>query len=88
MTFALELTGRSRIVSIERAGPARYRVIVDDVGTAVPAVVDALGRQGTVVSSTREDRPTFDEVFAALVLADAARPHGDSAADVPKREAA
>ena len=37
MTFEIELNGRSRTVSIERAGHARYRVTVDEVA----AIVDA-----------------------------------------------
>lgn len=45
-------------------------VTVDDVGTAVPAVVEKLGQDGVVVVSTREDRPSFDDVFATLVQRD------------------
>jgi biotin carboxyl carrier protein len=37
VTFEIELNGRGRTVSIERAGPGRYRVTVDGVA----AVVDA-----------------------------------------------
>src|SRR5260221_959800 len=37
MTFEIELNGRGRTVSIERAGHARYRVTVD----GAPAIVDA-----------------------------------------------
>lgn len=37
MTFEIELNGRGRTVSIERAGPGRYRVTVDGVA----AIVDA-----------------------------------------------
>ena len=37
MTFEIEINGRGRTVSIERAGPSRYRVTVDGVA----AVVDA-----------------------------------------------
>ena len=42
-------------------------VVVEDAGTAGPAIVEALGATGVTVVSTREDRPTFDEVFAMLV---------------------
>jgi hypothetical protein len=41
-------------------------VVVDDAGTATPDVVEAIRAQSEVVSA-REDRPTFDEVFAILV---------------------
>jgi biotin carboxyl carrier protein len=37
VTFEIELNGRGRTVSIERAGPSRYRVTVDGVA----AIVDA-----------------------------------------------
>src|SRR5450759_2801886 len=37
MTFEIELNGRSRTVSIERAGHARYRVTVDGVAALVDA---------------------------------------------------
>jgi len=41
-------------------------VVVDDAGTATPDVVEAI-RAETEVVSAREERPTFDEVFAILV---------------------
>ena len=67
-------------------------VVVDDAGTAGPAIVDALAAAGVDVVSTREDRPTFDEVFATLVRRDQAEreaetvaaaggPDGDASAD-------
>jgi len=37
VTFEIELNGRSRTVSIERAGHARYRVTVDGVASLVDA---------------------------------------------------
>ncbi len=58
---------------IERTGPRAFRAIVDDAGRATPAIAGALADGGAEVSSTREWRPTFDEVFATLV----ARAHRD-----------
>ena len=46
------------------------RITVDDAGTAMPIVVEAIGRSGGEVRSTSEARPSFDEVFAALVARD------------------
>jgi ABC-2 type transport system ATP-binding protein len=46
------------------------RITVDDAGTATPAVVEAIRRAGGEVRSTSEARPSFDEVFAALVTRD------------------
>ena len=37
MTFEIELNGRGRTVSIERAGPARFHVTVDGVAALVDA---------------------------------------------------
>ena len=47
-------------------GRATLTVIVDDAGTATPDVVEAIRARSEVVSA-REERPTFDEVFAVLV---------------------
>ena len=52
---------------IERIGPRSFRAIVDDAGRATPDVASALAAAGATVASTREWRPTFDEVFATLV---------------------
>lgn len=46
------------------------RITVDDAATATPIVVEAIGRAGGEVRSTSEARPSFDEVFAALVARD------------------
>jgi hypothetical protein len=45
----------------------RTRFVVDDAGAATPIVVEAVERLGGTVASAREDRPSFDEVFARLV---------------------
>ena len=51
------------------------RITVDDAATATPVVVEAIRQAGGEVRSTSEARPSFDEVFAALV----ARDQGDRA---------
>jgi hypothetical protein len=51
---------------VRQDGPQTMTVVVDDAGTATPDVVEAIRAQSEVVSA-REDRPTFDEVFAILV---------------------
>lgn len=60
-------------------GGRQWRLTVDDVGAAIPAIVDALTERGIDVTSSREVRPTFDEVFALLVDA-----HRGSAAETGK----
>ena len=63
--FALsEVNGVRRI---ERTGPRSFRAIVDDAGRATPEVAIAIAAGGATVATTREWRPTFDQVFATLV---------------------
>jgi ABC-2 type transport system ATP-binding protein len=52
---------------LRQEGPRRLIVIVDDAGTATPDVVEAVGRLGGEVVRAREERPSFDDVFATLV---------------------
>ena len=42
-------------------------MITEDAGAATPAIVEAIGSAGGEVTSAREYRPSFDEVFAELV---------------------
>jgi ABC-2 type transport system ATP-binding protein len=51
---------------VRQDGPRTMTVVVDDAGTATPDVVEAIRARSEVVSA-REERPTFDEVFAILV---------------------
>jgi len=46
-------------------------VIAHDAGVASPRVAAAVADAGGHVDYSREYRPTFDEVFAALVTSDA-----------------
>ena len=46
------------------------RITVDDAGTATPLILEAIAQAGGEVRSTSEARPSFDEVFAALVARD------------------
>jgi ABC-2 type transport system ATP-binding protein len=64
---------RSEVVRrIEHDGPRRLRVTVDDAAVALPEVVEAVTSSGAEVTSAREYRPSFDEVFAILVERDRA----------------
>ena len=69
-------------------GLRQVSVVVDDAGTAGPAIVEAFTAAGVSVASTREDRLTFDEVFTMLVRRDqAAREAVDAAPDEPDQDA-
>jgi ABC-2 type transport system ATP-binding protein len=58
------------VVSTNQLGPRHVQVVVDDAGSATPTVMDAIAERGGEVESAREYRPTFDEIFAALVRRD------------------
>jgi ABC-2 type transport system ATP-binding protein len=55
---------------VRQTGPRQLTVIVDDAGTATPDVVEAIHARGGEVVIAREERPSFDEVFAILVERD------------------
>ena len=71
------------VVSVRQQGPRQLLFVVADAGTATPRINDAIESAGGTVEYSREYRPTFDEVFSALVTAHADRlgttPTGDTA---------
>jgi ABC-2 type transport system ATP-binding protein len=52
---------------VSQLGPRHLRVVVDDAGSALPVVVDRIQANGVEVESAREQRLSFDEIFAILV---------------------
>ncbi len=62
---------------VRQRGPRHLRITVDDVGAATPDVVAAVEQHGGEVASAREERPSFDEVFARLVQREQARGRDD-----------
>ncbi len=63
-------------------------VVVDDAGPALPDVVEAVGAKGGEVVSAREERSSFDDVFARLVERDAQQRREADAAAVAAESAA
>jgi hypothetical protein len=61
------------IRDVHQRGPRHLRITVDDAGSGTPDVVEAVERHGGQVGSAREERPSFDEVFARLVARDRTR---------------
>jgi hypothetical protein len=61
------------VIDIRQTGPRALLVIAQDAGLASPKVMDAIEQAGGAVEFSREYRPTFDEVFAALVTAHSER---------------
>jgi ABC-2 type transport system ATP-binding protein len=64
---------------VRQDGPDHVTLVVDDAGAATPDAVDAISRGGGEVVFARETRPTFDDVFAALVGRAAAASATDTA---------
>ena len=59
--------GMEGVREVTQNGPRHFRVVVDDAGSALPNVVERLRSAGIEVESAREQRLSFDEIFAILV---------------------
>jgi ABC-2 type transport system ATP-binding protein len=64
---AATLSELGGIREVQQAGPRKLLVYAEDAGEATPRVLEAIASQGGEVVSSREYRPTFDEVFTRLV---------------------
>ena len=64
---AADLGGIPGVTDVRQSRPRELLVIAENAGEAVPRVVDAVAANGGEVVSSREYRPSFDEVFAELV---------------------
>jgi ABC-2 type transport system ATP-binding protein len=94
----IELTGdfNGRLVTtvegvlhVRQESPTELLVTVDDAGSAAPRLVEAVAAAGGDVASSREYRPSFDEVFATLVQRhESTLERGTGAADDASRTAA
>jgi ABC-2 type transport system ATP-binding protein len=77
------------VVDVRQRGPRDLLVIAEQAGLASPRVIDAITEAGGDVEYSREYRPTFDEVFTAIVTRHAegqAQPdHAGLAAEMTQR---
>jgi ABC-2 type transport system ATP-binding protein len=64
---AADLGPIAGVIEVRQSRPRELLVIAESAGEAVPRVVDAIAANRGEVVSSREYRPTFDEVFAELV---------------------
>lgn len=62
-----DLVGMPGVGEVSQDGPRHVRVVVEDAGSALPLVVEKIKASGVEVSSAREHRLSFDEIFAILV---------------------
>jgi ABC-2 type transport system ATP-binding protein len=77
------------VKSVRQTGPKTFELVVDDAGTATPDAIQAMAEAGTEVDSIRALRPTFEDVFTALVQrARSADPAADAAAEAERRDEA
>lgn len=63
----LNLEHVSGVREIRPRTPREFLVVVDDAATALPRVVEAIQAAGGTVVASNEFRPSFDEIFSALV---------------------
>ncbi len=61
------IAGMDGVREVNQDGPRHFRVVVDDAGSALPSVVEKIKASGVEVTSAREHRLSFDEIFAILV---------------------
>jgi ABC-2 type transport system ATP-binding protein len=66
--------------SIRQTGPKSFQLVVDNAGTATPDTIQAMSDAGAEVESIRELRPSFEDVFTALVERDRDEPQDPAAA--------
>jgi ABC-2 type transport system ATP-binding protein len=58
------------VQSVRWVGQDRIEAIVDDAGTAVPMLIDALRDANVDIEEISEQHPTFDDVFVRLMEGD------------------
>ena len=57
----------AHLTMVRQDSPRSLTVVTDDAGTASPAIMEALRRQGVGVASVEEYQPSYDDAFAVLV---------------------
>ena len=62
-----DLLGTPGVIEVRQDGPRHMQVVVDDAGSSLPVVVERIKAGGGSVESAREQRLSFDEIFAILV---------------------
>lgn len=69
MLDAADLEAHPQVLAVRQVGPRRIHVVTDDAARATPVMIEAVQGLGGAVAAIREHRPSFDDVFAQLVLA-------------------
>lgn len=66
----VQLEEMQGVREVRQNAPRQFLVIVDEAGTSMPRIVQQVHALGGEVASSTEYRPSFDEVFTAIVTAD------------------
>ena len=61
------LIGLRAVLEVRQRGPNQFLAVTENAGVATPGLVQKIESEGGKVAFVREFRPSFDEVFAALV---------------------
>ncbi|MEP7040738.1 MAG: ABC transporter ATP-binding protein [Chloroflexota bacterium] len=61
------LTALPEVLEVRSTGARTFLAMVEDAGSAMPVVVEAVAAHGGAIESAREYRQSFDDVFAALL---------------------
>jgi ABC-2 type transport system ATP-binding protein len=64
---ASRLAGLPAVLEIRQRGPRQFLAVIENAGEATPGLMQGIESQGGKVAYVREFRPSFDDVFAALV---------------------
>ena len=64
---AASLADSPGIRNVRQTGLRTFQVVVDDAGEAAPTLVEAVDARGGEIASVREFKPTFEEIFQAIV---------------------
>jgi ABC-2 type transport system ATP-binding protein len=64
---AANLHRSNGVLGVRQTGPRTFQLIVDNAATATPDAIQAMSEAGSEVAEVRTLRPSFEDVFAALV---------------------
>jgi ABC-2 type transport system ATP-binding protein len=81
---AATLADSPGVRGFRQTGPTTFELVVEDAGTATPDAVEAMSAVGAEVQAVREIRPSFEDVFTALVERDAAQRAATGEKTTPK----
>jgi ABC-2 type transport system ATP-binding protein len=85
---AANLHRSNGVLDVRQTGPKTFQLIVDNAATATPDAIQAMSEAGSEVAEVRTLRPSFEEVFSALVERSRARPTDDQSSATHARAAA